>query len=78
LQKQLRERTHAFTRSQRQLAEALEQQAATAEILDVIRRSPNDLQPIFDAILEYAIRLCGGNVAVLWQFDGQVLRFAGA
>jgi signal transduction histidine kinase len=76
LRKQLRERSKELAESRKQLGETLEQQAAAAEILDIIRRAPNNLQPIFDAILENAIRLCGGNVAVLWQFDGQMLRFA--
>ncbi|MGC1744690.1 MAG: GAF domain-containing protein, partial [Pseudolabrys sp.] len=55
------------------LDEALEQQAAMSEILGVISNSPTDLVPVFNAILAKATRLCEGNLAALWRYDGKFL-----
>jgi signal transduction histidine kinase len=56
------------------LAEALEQQAATSNILKVISGSPTALQPVLDAVVENAARFCGADDASLFRVEGDRLR----
>ncbi len=60
----------------RDLTETLEQQTATGEILRVISSSPTDVQPVFDAIVRSAVRLCDGLYGFVGRFDGERIHLA--
>ena len=69
LRKQLDQRTL-------ELAEALEQQAATSEVLRVISSSPGELEPVFKAMLENAVRICDASFGMLFRFEDSAWRAA--
>jgi signal transduction histidine kinase len=56
------------------LMESLEQQTATSEVLRVISSSPGELEPVFQAMLENARRICEANFGVLYRCEGDALR----
>ena len=66
---ELRERTTDLT-------ESLEQQTATANVLEVISRSAFDLQSVFETVVESSARLCGAYGSNIFRFDGEVLHIA--
>jgi len=66
---ELRQRTDDLT-------ESLEQQTATAKVLEVISRAAFDLQAVFETVVESSVRLCGADRAFIFRFDGELLRVA--
>ena len=60
------------------LSESLQQQTAASEVLQVISRSAFDLQPVFEAVAESSLRLCGADRAFIFRFDGELLRMVAA
>jgi GAF domain-containing protein len=58
-------------------AEALERQTATSDILKVIASSPSDVQPVFDVIVERAVRLCGARMGRVYRYDGNLIQLVG-
>ena len=72
LQKQLDQTTAELAEARKLLAESLEQQTATSEVLKVISRSTGELAPVFQAMLENAVRICEAKFGTMFRFEGDV------
>jgi signal transduction histidine kinase len=64
--------------SKRELQESLEYQTAISDVLNVISRSPTDVQPVFDMIAKSAMELCHAEFCNVFRFDGQLVHFVAA
>ena len=71
---ELRQRTSDLTERTAELTGSLEQQTATSKVLEVISRSPADLQPVFEAMLDNAVRICDAMGGGICRWDGDALR----
>jgi hypothetical protein len=62
----------------RELTESLDQQTAMSEVLGVISSSPGDLQPVFQSMLENAVRICDAKFGNIYRWDGELMHLLAA
>jgi transcriptional regulator with GAF, ATPase, and Fis domain len=74
LERQLEVRTRELAEAREHLVEALEQQTATSEVLQVISSSPGKLEPVFETMLANAVSICEAKFGVLFRSEGDALR----
>ena len=67
---ELRQRTDDLSQRTTDLSKALEEQTATSEVLQVISGSPSDPQPVFEAMLEKAVRVCDATFGGIYRYEG--------
>jgi class 3 adenylate cyclase len=71
---ELRQRTNDLTERTVDLTEALEQQTATSEVLQAISSSPGEVEQVFTAMLEKAVRICDAAFGNIFRWDGSTLQ----
>ena len=76
LQDKIRELEEKLAARERELSEVLDQQTATSEVLRIISSSPGELTPVFQAMLENAVRICGAKFGTLYLCDGDAFQAA--
>jgi signal transduction histidine kinase/CheY-like chemotaxis protein/HPt (histidine-containing phosphotransfer) domain-containing protein/HAMP domain-containing protein len=78
LERRVEERTRELADANEGLKESLDQQTATSELLKVIGQSAFELRPVFETLVENAVRLCAAERALIYRFDGEFLRMLAA
>jgi two-component system, NtrC family, sensor kinase len=76
LEQQLEKYKRDLTEARQHLAESLEQQTATSEVLQVISSSPGELKPVFEAMLANAVSICNAKFGNLFLYEGSSFRIA--